>query len=705
MNFNSTNIFLLFSLLFSSYSCSLRTPDYPYAENNVTRNNYFGTVVNDTYQWLEPDSGVIRNKWLSAQKQFTGNQLQSLPSYRQIHNRIGQLSQTPDFSMLKIVNNKLFYLQRSILSRHNVLNVIDITTMENKLIKDPADIIGNEHFSTSNHAISGDGRYIAFITSLSENDNKIFIYDINNDILLSDIINQVNHTPVAWDHNGIYYSKSNDLSAENTDAISQNIYYHKLGTPQSEDKIIYQNNIDIFSIFYPVTTDNETMLAIIENCSRSKGNSIYVKNLVTNGPVIKVTDDCEAKRIPVELNEKELYMIATDNAPKGKLVKVNLATPSRENWTDIIPEHNKHLTSVTPLDDRFIVTYQDNKNNEAWFSTKEGKKVRKLNIPQYGLSEFYSNKYQDKVFFTYTSATCPKILLEVKKDVATPLILRFPADMEFDPREYISEVIKVPSSRGDSLPVNLTYKKGIKKDGTTPTVLFNHTEMSAAFSSQFFFTRIFYLEQGYIFAETLEDAEFMINPNASKPAFKIKEEIDDLITIAHYLTDKKITSRERLCIAGREKGATIVMSAAVKDPSIANVISVSRGAYDLVRLPVVDQTWDWIKYFGSADSQKEMFDYIYSYSPVHNIKDGTEYPAMFIMTEEGDKYVSPSHSYKLAATLQRSSKGNSPILLHISPSTTVNNHIDFRVYTEAFADQAAFVMKYTDTPFKEYGKR
>lgn len=703
MHFNSIHITLFISLLFS-YGCSLRTPDYPYAENNVTQNTYFGTIVNDTYQWMEPDSGAILNKWLSAQKKFTDNQLQTISTFRQVHQRVTELSQTPDFSLLKVVGNKLFYLQRSIVSRHNVLNVIDINTMENKLIKDPAEIFGNDHFTTSFHAISSDGDYIAFIISLAEGINKIFIYDIKKEVLLPDVINDVNHSKIAWDRNGLYYSKVDDSVVDGFDVLTQKIYYHKLGTPQSEDQTIFENNSDIFSTFYPVTSDNEDMLAIIENCARTKGNSIYVKNISDNGPVIKIIDDCKTSRTPIELNRNELYMIVTDNAPKGKLVKVDLNKPSKENWATIIPEHQKHLTSVTPLEDRFIVTYQDNKNNEAWFSTKEGKKVRKLNIPKIGLSEFFSNKYQDEVFFTYTSATCPKILLEVKKDITTPLVLRFPMSTSFDPREYISEVIKIPSSRGDSLLVNLTYKKGTKKDGTAPTVLFNHTEQSAVFSSQFFFTRIFYLEQGYIFAETLEDAEYMVNPLASKPYFGIKEEIDDLITIAHYFTDKKITSKEHLCIAGREKGATIVMSAVIKDPSIANVISVSRGAYDLLRIPEIEQSWDWIKYFGSAVDKKELFDYIYSYSPVHNVQDGINYPAMIIMTEEGDKYVSPTHSYKLSAALQRASASNNPILLYVSPPTTVNNLVDFRVYSESFADQAAFVMKYTGTEFKTFDK-
>lgn len=698
MNFYSSPLLLVFSL-FMTYGCSLRTPEYPYAENNVTQNNYFGTIVNDTYQWMEPDSGSIRNKWVAEQKKLTNKYLKRLDSFEDIHKRVEELSQLPDFFVLKVIDNKLYYLKRSYDSRNNILNIMDVNTMENQLVIDPRDIIGNDTFTTSDHSISGNGNYIAFVVTLINGEHKIFVYDIMNSILLPDVINDVNPGNIAWAKNGFYYSITHNTDNPGEETISQRICYHKLGESQASDEIVFENNTDIFSTFFPKTTDKEKMLAIIEKCSEHHGSSLYVKDIKNNGPVIHIIDNCLIERIPVELDPDGLYMITFDNAPKGRFVKVDISKPSVENWETIIPESSRLLTSVTPLDDRFIVTYQDNFNNEAWFFTKEGKKIRQLNIPKTGMSEFFSNKFQDNAFFTYTSATCPKILLEAKKDIQTPIILKLPQNLKFDPRKYISEVILVPVEGKRSVPVNITYKKGVKKDGSAPSVLFCHSEQTAFHSTQFFFTRIFYLEQGYIFAETLEDAEYMNNKNSSKPPMKVKDEVNDFITVARYMINNKITSKEKFCISGREKGATVVMAALMKDPSIANVITVNKGVYDLLRYPNIGNGWGWSKYFGLPADSKEMFEYLYSYSPLHNVKEKTNYPAMIILTEEEDEQVSPAHAYKLAATLQRLSESNNPILLHIAPATSLNNTPDIKSYAKSFADQATFVLKYTNTSF------
>lgn len=699
MNLHSTPLLLIFSLLMT-YGCSLRSPEYPYAENNVTQNNYFGTIVNDTYQWMEPDSGSIRNKWVSEQVMFTSKFLKGLDSHRDIQKRVKELSQIPEFFVLKVIDNKLYYLKRSIDSRNNILNVIDVNTMENKVIIDPREIIGNDKFTTSHHSISGNGNFIAFVVTLLNGENKIFVYDIANKVLLSDVIHNVNPANIAWAKDGFYYSISHNPDETEFDTISQRICYHKLGDTQTNDKVIYENNAEIFNSYYPITTDKEKMLAIVEKCTEHNGNSIYIKDIINDGPVIHVVKDCLVDRIPIELNENGLYMITFDNAPKGKLVKIHISDPAKDKWETIIPESSKVLTSVTPLENRFIVTYQDNYNNQAWFYTKDGEKLKQLNIPKNGMSEFFSNKFQDNAFFTYTSATCPKILMEAKQDIQTPMILRLPVNMDFDPRDYVSEVIKIPAEGKRTIPVNVIYKKGVKKDGSAPAILFCHSEQTAFYSTQFFYTRIFYLEQGYIFIETMEDPEILFNMQYSKSPLHIKEEVDDFITVAKYITDHKITSKEKLCISGREKGATIVMASIIKEPAIANAVSVNKGLFDLLRHPQLGNGWGWTRYFGSPKDSKQMFEYLYSYSPLHNIKEHVDYPATIIMTEDKDYSVSPAHSFKLAATLQRNSHSQNPVLLHISPGTSLNNVSVLESFANSFADQATFVLKYTNTDYK-----
>ena len=656
------------SLIFNSCLENKKTAlTYPETKKTDVVDDYFGTKIKDPYRWLEDDMSDETAEWVKQENNITNNYLSKIPFRNTIKDKLTEIWDYPKEGAPFKKGNKYFYFKNNGLQNQSVLFYkIELDGKEVEIL-DPNKLSDNGTVALKNISISNDGKYLGYSISRGGSDwEEIFIRDIETKTDFTDNLKWVKFSEISWLNDGFYYNRypapkeGSELSGENTNS---KVYFHKIGTSQEQDILIYEDTKNPEIGFSAEVSDSKKYLIISASVSTS-GNAIYLLDIKTLKPILKFGENFEKDFGIVYDDGENLYVYTNNNAPNYKLLKINL---KNEKWTDIVSESENVLNAITYKIDKFIGFYLKDARSEIKIFNKDGKYLSNLDNNAIGsFSGFSSEPTDTTCFYTFTSFTEAATIYQYDIINNKSTIYK-KAAIKIDSDKYETEQVFYTSKDGTKIPMFIVHKKGIKLDGTNPTLLYGYGGFNISLTPNFSISRLLWLELGgvYAVANLRGGGEYGENWHKSGTLLQKQNVFDDFIAAAEYLINKKYTSPEKLAINGGSNGGLLVGAVTNQRPDLFAVAVTQVGVMDMLRYHKFTIGRYWATDYGTSEDSKEMFDYLLSYSPIHNIKENIEYPAILITTGDHDDRVVPAHSFKYAATLQEKYKANNPILIRI----------------------------------------
>ncbi|MDR0835348.1 MAG: S9 family peptidase, partial [Tannerella sp.] len=505
-----TNI-IMSAVLLSGF-CSCNSPEntkstYPVAEKQEVTDDYFGTTVADPYRWLEDDTTQEVAAWVTAENKVTQDYLSRIPFREQLKKRLTELT---DYEKIGTpfknkVTGKYYYYHNDGLQNQSVLYEKETLDGEPKILLDPNTLSADGTVALSGISFSNDGKYLAYIISRSGSDwREIYVMDLANRQLTPDSIKWAKFSSAAWQKNGFYYSAYDAPEAgKEFSNVNENhkIYYHKLGTSQSEDVLAYENKNYPKRFYYAHVNEDETALFVIES-GAARGNNLFMKDLrKPDAPFVQLTEDFEYEYSPVEIIGNSIYFHTNYNAPKYRLMKASIDKPKLDDWTDVIAESDNVLRNVQFVGGKIIATYLKDASDHSYVCDMDGKTLYEIAFPTFGSVGFSGDKDDREVFYSFTSFTFPSTIY--KFDLENNKSEKYLApEIKFNAEDYVTEQVFYPSKDGTKIPMFLTYKKGLVKDGANPVYLYGYGGFNISLNPGFSTSRIPFLENGGIYAQT-----------------------------------------------------------------------------------------------------------------------------------------------------------------------------------------------------------
>jgi len=655
-------LFLTFSLLgFSQIK-------YPETKKVDVTDNYHGTLVADPYRWLEDDKSVETTAWVEEQNKITFDYLNKIPFREKIKNRLTEIFNYPKYGAPFRAGNKYYFFKNDGLQNQSVLYVKETLESKEEVFLDPNKFSEDGTKSLTTISFSDGGKYLVYGVSSGGSDwNEFFVMNAETKELLSDHLKWIKFSGAAWKGNGFYYSRypepqGSELSTKNE---FSKVYYHKIGTKQEEDVLIYEDPSKPKRGFSAQTTDDERFLIIYLTEGTSK-NAFMVKDLSDDkSKFVTIVDDFKNNYGVVDNIEDKLLVRTDFNAPNYKLVLIDPKNPSKENWIDVIPESKNVLQSVRIIGGKIIATYLQDVAHHVYIFDLNGKPEGEIKLPGLGTVNFSGRRDDNIAFYTFTSFTSPGTIY--KFDISTKsseLFRQIELNFEFD--NYETKQVFYPSKDGTKIPMFIVHKKGLKLDGNNPTYLYAYGGFNASMLPSFSVSRLVLLENNGVFAlaNIRGGGEYGEEWHRAGMLDKKQNVFDDFIAAAEYLIKEGYTSSNKLAIAGGSNGGLLIGAVINQRPDLFKVALPAVGVMDMLRFHKFTIGYYWIVEYGSSDDPKQ-FEYLYKYSPLHNIKEGLNYPAVLVTTADHDDRVVPAHSFKYIATLQEKYKGENPVLIRI----------------------------------------
>lgn len=690
--------FLIIVLCMTACNGKKKKIIYPETAKVDVIDTYFDVEVQDPYRWLEDDRSPETEAWVKAENEVTFAYLNEIPFREPLKQRITDLMDYPKYGMPSKKHGKYYFFKNDGLQNQSVMYVQETLDTEPEIFFDPNTLSTDGTVALSRTSFSNDGKYMAYSIARSGSDwNEIFVMNTETRELLPDHIKWVKFSGISWEGDGFYYS-SYDAPEEGKEYSNKNefhkVYYHKLGDVQEKDKLVYENKNYPQRNYSASVTDDEKYLFISETESTS-GNSLYVKNL--KRPFSKLEElapGFDSEYGVVDHVNGKFYILTNWKAPKQRLMEVDPKNLSRENWKELIPETDDVLQSVSIVGDKILAIYMQDASNHAYAYSFDGKKEYEVQLPGIGtLSGFGGEKDENEAFYMFTSYVYPPTIFSF--DVANNASTIFrESEVKFNPEEYTTEQIFYTSKDGTKVPMFVTYKKGLEKNGKNPTFLYGYGGFNASLSPSFSAMRVPFLENGgiYVVANIRGGGEYGEAWHKSGTKMEKQNVFDDFIAAAQYLIDNKYTSTEKLAINGGSNGGLLVGACMTQRPDLFAVAVPEVGVLDMLRYHKFTIGWAWAADYGTSEDSKEMFDYLLAYSPYHNLKAGTKYPATLITTADHDDRVVPAHSFKFAAALQEANDGTNPVLIRIDTNAGHGAGRPTHKIIDAQTDVWAFVM-------------
>jgi prolyl oligopeptidase len=663
------NSFLVLSFM---TSCSEKPIQYPSTQKVDVKDTYFGTVVEDPYRWLEDDRSAETAEWVKAQNQLTFAYLAKLPFRDQIKKRLTELWDYPKTGTPFKEAGKFFFFKNDGLQNQSVLYVTDDLAAKPKVLLDPNTLSNDGTVALTATEISNDGKYLVYQTAESGSDwNEIFVKNIETGEMLPDRIEWVKFSGLAWYKDGFFYSaydqpeKDRELSKANE---YQKVYFHKLGTKQSDDQLIIDDSKNSKRMFSASLTDDKRFLLIGLSLG-TNGNALEIKDLSKPGnEFISLMDKYEFEFSPVDNIGDNLYVRTNYKAPKYRLIKININQPDEKNWTDVIPEKKDVMESVVMIAGKLVVNYMTDAHSKTEVYAFNGAFEREIQLPGIGTVGTFSGKKNDGIaFFSYTSFNTPGEVY--KYDFSTnQASLFFRPEVKFNPDDFEVKQVFYASKDGTKVPMFIVYKKGLELNGNNPTLLYGYGGFNISLTPSFSVARIAFIEKGGVFAlaNLRGGGEYGEDWHLAGTKLKKQNVFDDFITAAEYLINNKYTSTKKLAIQGGSNGGLLIGAVTNQRPDLFKVALPQVGVMDMLRFHKFTIGWAWADDYGTSADNQEMFKYLYGYSPYHTIKKGVEYPAVLATTADHDDRVVPAHTFKYMARLQEYGAGNKqPLLVRI----------------------------------------
>ncbi|MCB0398487.1 MAG: S9 family peptidase [Winogradskyella sp.] len=676
------------------------TVNYPETKKVDTIDTYFGEGVPDPYRWLEDDKSAETEAWVKSQNQTTYGYLDNIPYREELKERLTKLWNYEKIGApFKEGDYTYFYKNDGLQNQYVIYrykNDADPETAE--VFLDPNTFKEDGTISLGGTSFSKDGKTLAYSISEGGSDwRKILIMNTETKEIIEDTLVDIKFSGMSWYKNeGFYYSsydkpKGSELSAK-TD--QHKVYYHKLGTKQSEDQLIYGGTPEEkHRYIYGGVTEDDRYLIITPRVSTS-GNKLYIKDLTKpNAPFVEILGHTDSDSNIIENVGSKLYIMTNLNAPNQKVVTVDASDPKPENWKDFIPE-TENVLSPSTGGGYFFAEYMVDAVSKVLQYDYDGNLVREVELPGVGSAGGFGAKKEEKeLYYSFTNYVTPGSIYKYDIEKGTSELYRKPS-IDFNPDNYESKQVFYTSKDGTKIPMIITHKKGIELNGKNPTILYGYGGFNISLTPSFSITNAVWMEQGgvYAVANLRGGGEYGKKWHDAGTQMKKQNVFDDFIAAAEYLISEKYTSSDYLAIRGGSNGGLLVGATMTQRPDLMKVALPAVGVLDMLRYHTFTAGAGWAYDYGTAEDSKEMFEYLKGYSPVHNVKDGVEYPATLVTTGDHDDRVVPAHSFKFAAELQSKQTGDNPTLIRIETDAGHGAGTPVSKTIEQYADIFGFTL-------------
>ena len=673
---------------------------YPAARKADQIDDYHGVKVADPYRWLEDLDSEETRTWVEAQNKLSFAFLESIPARGALKDRLTKIWNYEKYGIPLREGNRYFYTRNSGLQNQAVLYTVTSLDAPPQMVLDPNTLSADGTVALSGLQVSPDGKLLAYSLSASGSDWQEWkVRDVETGKDLSDHLKWVKFSGASWtgDSKGFFYSRYDEPKSDALKATNyfQKVYYHKLGTPQSEDVLAYERPDQKDWLFGATVTDDGRYLIITVYQGTDVKSRIYFKDLKSNdAQVVKLLDDFDAAYYFVG-NQGTKFWFQTDlDAPRGKVIEIDTTNPARNNWKVVVPESKETLQSTTFVNNRFILNYLKDAYTQVKIYEANGKLVSEVAFPGIGSAGGFGGKATDKeTFYSFTGFTTPTTIYRYDMVSGKSTIFRQPK-VDFNPSAYDTKQVFYTSKDGTKVPMFLTYKKGLKLNGNNPTYLYGYGGFNISLSPAFSVGNLVWMEMGGVYAQPNLRGGGEYGEEWHQAGMKLKKQnvFDDFIAAAEWLIANKYTSTPKLAIGGGSNGGLLVGAAMTQRPDLFGAALPAVGVMDMLRFQKFTIGWAWVSDYGSSENAEE-FKVLYAYSPLHNIKPGASYPPTMITTADHDDRVWPGHSFKYAAALQAAQGGDAPILIRIETKAGHGAGKPTSKMIEEIADRWAFLMK------------
>jgi prolyl oligopeptidase len=679
---------------------SLRQLTYPKARSVDQVDDYFGTKVSDSYRWMEDVDSPEVAAWIEKENKLTRSVLDAVPERSQMHSRLMELINFERYTAPKRRGTRYFYSHNSGLQNQSIVYWTEGLDGEPQVLLDPNIMSADGTVAVGGLSISDDGLLAAYAIADAGSDwLKWYVRDVTTGRDLPDVVAWSKFSSASWlkDGSGFFYQGYDAPEAEALKATNyfHKIFFHRLGKPQSEDTLVFDRPDDKELNLGAGVSDDGRYLLIYQSKGSSSKNELAIKNLAQpNAPIVYISTVADAIYSPID-NDGTLFWIHTTlDAPNGRVVAVDLAQPGREHWKTIIPESRNHLDSASMVDDTLIANYLADAQSHIELYTRDGASLGQLHLPAIGTAAGFAGKRTDaETFFVFTNFTTPATIYRLDMKTLRSIPYREPK-LQFDPALYQTDQIFYTSKDGTRVPMFLSYKKGLKLDGSNSTLLYGYGGFSVSLQPEFSSAHLLWMEMGGLYAQPSlrGGGEYGESWHLAGTRLKKQNVFDDFIAAAEWLIENKYTSPKRLAISGASNGGLLVAACEVQRPELFGAVLPSVGVLDMLRFDKFTIGWAWKTDYGSPSENEDEFRAIYRYSPLHNLKPGTAYPPTLITTADHDDRVFPAHSFKFAAALQAAQTGTNPILIRIETRAGHGAGTPLSKRIESTIDQYAFLL-------------
>jgi len=683
--------------LFILISCSNNKINYHHTAKKPVMDIYFGQEIKDNYRWLEDDLSSETEEWVKNQNQTTFKYLNQIPFRKELKDRLLELLDYEKISAPYKKGDYTYFYKNSGLQNQSIL----YRTLENnepEIFLDPNKFSDDGTTSLSGVSFSKDASLVAYSISEGGADwRKVIVMNTETKELVGDTINNVKFSAISWKSNeGFYYSsyEAPEGSKLSSKTDQHMLYYHELGTKQKFDEVIFGAIPSEKNRYVRGYVTDDSRFLVIDAAIKTTGNKLFIKDLSSKKSKLKtIVDNYDSNTYLLDNDGSDIILVTDHNAPNKRIVKTNFSNPTQNNWVDLIPEEEFVLSPSTC--GKYIFTeYMIDAISRVYQYNYDGELIREINLPGIGsASGFSGEKDQTELYFSFSNYYTP--MSRFKYNINTGEYSKFwNPEIDFDSSNYESEQVFYNSKDGTKVPMIITYKKGTELDGKNPTILYGYGGFNISQTPGFRVTNAVWLEQGGIYAvpNIRGGGEYGRKWHNAGIQTKKQNVFDDFIAAAEYLINKNYTSSDFLALRGGSNGGLLVGAVMTQRPELMKVAIPAVGVLDMLRYHKFTSGAGWAYDYGTSDQSVEMFEYLKSYSPVHNVKENTVYPATLITTGDHDDRVVPAHSFKFAAELQDKGIKENPLLIRIETNAGHGAGTPVSKTIEQYADIFGFTL-------------
>ena len=680
---------------------SAKRLDYPPTRTVQHFDDYNGVKVADPYRWLENDNSAETKAWVESQNKVTFGYLEQIPERSKIKDRLTKLWNYERYGVPFKEGHRYFFTKNDGLQNQSVLYTMRALEETPRVLLDPNKLSTDGTIALSGYTITDDGQLMAYGLSTAGSDWQEWkVREIESGRDLPDTIKWVKSSSASWtkDGKGFFYSRYDAPSSTNTFKgvnYYHKLYFHRLGTDQDRDVLVYDRPDQKEWGFYGGVTDDGRYLVITVWQGTDTRNRVFYKDLQSPGnSVVELLNDFDADYTFID-NIGESFLFRTDqNAPRGRVIAIDITKPQRSNWRELIPQTEDRLEGVNLVNDTLIAIYLHDAHSLVRFHSKEGERLKDFALPGIGSIGGFGGKRTDtETFYTFTSFTTPGTVYRVDLQSGHQSVFRA-SKVDFQPSDYETKQVFFPSKDGTRVPMFITHKKGLVLNGNNPTLLYGYGGFDISLTPAFSVGSLVWMEMGGVFAEPnlRGGGEYGRDWHLAGTKLQKQNVFDDFVSAAQWLIANKYTNPKKLAISGGSNGGLLVGACMTQHPELFAVALPAVGVMDMLRFNKFTRGWAWTSDYGSPEEPQE-FKALYAYSPLHNLKPGTHYPATLVTTADHDDRVVPAHSFKFAARLQACQAGPAPTLIRIETKAGHGAGKPTTKIIEEAADKWAFVVR------------